>query len=233
MCQSKHTRQKSLQKYTKFWRSGLARLNNMFDSYIKENYKVVDYHVKTPSLRELNLTWRPHGYYNKRNLMKACRKCIALKSICIIEAKAAMEKVRKLKLEFDTDAFDILIDNCCSHILTNDINDYIEPPVKSPVRVKGYNGSTSTMVGTMNWKIKDDNGKVHNFILPNTYYSSSVETRLLSPQYWAQVRKKGRDSCCITYHDAIIMRWNKDKYRITAPLDSRKHRNVGVFGNQS
>jgi hypothetical protein len=42
--------------------------------------------------------------------------------------------------------------------------------------VRGYNGSTnSTMVGTVKWKIKDDNGKVHNFILPNTYYSSSVE----------------------------------------------------------
>ena len=84
------------------------------------------------------------------------------------------------------------------------------------------------MVGTVKWKIKDDNGKVHSFILPNTYYSPSVETRLLSPQHWAQTRKKGRDSYCITYHDAIIMRWNKDKYQITAPLDNRKHRNVGV-----
>jgi hypothetical protein len=42
--------------------------------------------------------------------------------------------------------------------------------------------------------------------LPNTYYSPSVETRLLSPQHWAQTRKKGRDSYCVTYHDAIIMR---------------------------
>jgi hypothetical protein len=114
-------------------------------------------------------------------------------------------------------------------LLTNDIKDYIEPPVKSSVRVRGYNGSTiSTKVGTVKWKIKDDNGKVHNFILPNTYYSSSVETRLLSPQHWAQTRKKGRDSYCVTYHDAIIMRWNKDKYQITAPLDNRKHRNVGL-----
>jgi hypothetical protein len=32
------------------------------------------------------------------------------------------------------------------------------------------------MVGTVKWKIKDDNGKVHNFMLPNTSYSSSVET---------------------------------------------------------
>ncbi len=54
ICQSKHTRQKSLQKYMKFWKSRLARLNDMFDSYIKENFKVVDYHVKPPWIR-LNL----------------------------------------------------------------------------------------------------------------------------------------------------------------------------------
>ncbi len=33
----------------KSWRSRLARLNDMFDSYIKENCKVVEYQVKTPS----------------------------------------------------------------------------------------------------------------------------------------------------------------------------------------
>jgi hypothetical protein len=231
---NKHTRQKSLKKYMKSWRSRLARLNDMFDTYIKENYKVVDYQIKTPSTREHDLTWRPYGYYKKRKAMAARRRCIALKSIQIIEARSAMNKERRLRMEFHTDSFDILIDNCCSHTLTNDINDYIEPPVKSSVRVRGYNGSTnSTMVGTVKWKIKDDKGKIHSFILPNTYYSPSVETRLLSPQHWAQTRKKGRDSYCITYHDAIIMRWNKDKYQITAPLDNRKHRNVGVVRSAS
>jgi hypothetical protein len=117
-------------------------------------------------MREHDLTWRPYGYYKRRKVMAACRKCIALKSIQI----------------------------------TNDINDYIEPPVKSSVRVRGYNGSTNLiMVGTVKWKIKDDKGKIHNFILPNTYYSSSVEIRLLSPQHWAQTRKKGRDSCTLFY----------------------------------
>jgi hypothetical protein len=195
------------------WWSRLARLNNMFDSYIKENYKVVDYHVKTPSLREHNLTWSTYGYYKRNKSRMACSRCIALWAAVIIEARSAMSKERKARMEFDTDSFDILIDNCCSHTLTNDINDYI--------------------VGTVKWKIKDDNGKVHNFILPNTYYSSSVETRLLSPQHWAQARKKGRDSYCVTYHDAIIMRWNKDKYQIKAPLDNRKHRNVGVVRSAS
>jgi hypothetical protein len=139
----------------KSWRSRLARLNDMFDTYIKENHKVVDYQIKTPSMREHDLTWRPYGYYNRRKAMAACRRCIALKSTQIIEARSAVDKERKM--EFDTDSFDILIDNCCSHTLTNDINDYIEPLVKSTVRVRGYNGSTnSTILGTVKWKIKDD-----------------------------------------------------------------------------
>ncbi len=130
---NKHTRQKSLKKYMKPWRSRLARLNDMFDTYIKQNYKVVDYQVKTPSMRENDLTWRPYGYYKRRKALEVHRRCIALKSIQIIEAKSAVDKERRLKMEFDTDSFDILIDICCSHTLTNDINDYIEPPVKSSV----------------------------------------------------------------------------------------------------
>ena len=169
---NKHTRQKSLKKYMKAWRSRLARLNDMFDSYIKENYKVVEYHVKPPSMREHDLTLRPYGYYKKRNSMIARRKCLAIKSTYIIEAMSATKKPERSRMVFDTDSFDILIDNCCSHTLTNSLNDFIEPPVKSSVKVKGYNGSTnSTRVGTVKWKLKDDNGKIHNFILPNTEYS--------------------------------------------------------------
>jgi len=213
----------------KFWRSKLARLNQRFDTYIKENYKVVDYEVKNPSPRMSSLTWRPYGYYRKLKMNNARRRCIISKGMYIIEAMSAVQHRRK-RMEFDTDSYEILIDNCCSHSLTNDINDFIEPPVKSKVRIRGYNGqTTSTMVGTVKWKIQDDNGKIHNFILPETYYSPTVETRLLSPQHWAQVKAKKRDAYCITYYDAIIMRWNKDKYQITAPLDDRKHRNVGVM----
>jgi hypothetical protein len=75
MYQSKHTRQKSLRKYMKHWRSKLARLNSMFDTYIKENYKVVEYQVKTPSLRRHELTWRPYGYYRKMRSIKARNIC--------------------------------------------------------------------------------------------------------------------------------------------------------------
>jgi hypothetical protein len=49
----------------------------------------------------------------------------------IIDAKVAQEKVKRKQVQFDTDSYDILIDNCCSHTLTNNQNDYIEPTVIS------------------------------------------------------------------------------------------------------
>jgi len=82
---NKHTRQKSLKKYMKFWRSKLARLNQRFDTYIKENYKVVDYEVKKPLPRMSNLTWKPYGYYRRMRIKKARRRCIISKELYILK----------------------------------------------------------------------------------------------------------------------------------------------------
>ena len=68
--------------------------------------------MKTPSLREHNLTWRPYGYYKKNKSRIARSRCIALWTAVTIEARSAMSKERKARMEFDTDSFDILIDNC-------------------------------------------------------------------------------------------------------------------------
>jgi hypothetical protein len=48
-----------------------------------------------------------------------------LKRLYIIEVRSAVEK-RGKKMEFDSDSYQILIDNCCSHSLTNNKNDFIE-----------------------------------------------------------------------------------------------------------
>ncbi len=71
--------------------------------------------------------------------------------------------------------------------------------------------TNSTMVGTVKWRVKDDNGKIHNIILPNTYYSPSVETRLLSPQHWAQARGKKRDRGKVRQTDRDKHDWEKDR----------------------
>jgi hypothetical protein len=102
----------------KFWRSKLACLNEKFCNYIKDHCKVVDYEVKKPSLRTTDLTWRPYGYYRRIRINMARRKCLRLGGLYLIEARSSVQK-RKIKMEFDTDSYDILIDNCCSHSLTN------------------------------------------------------------------------------------------------------------------
>jgi hypothetical protein len=72
---------------------------------------------------------------------------------------------------YDSDSKVILVDNCCTTSITNDMNDFILPPRPTRTKVEGYNGiATATQVGTIKWQIADNQGKVHTIMLPNTYY---------------------------------------------------------------
>jgi hypothetical protein len=56
-----------------------------------------------------------------------------------------------------------------------------------------------SIVGAVKQKIQHNNGKIHNFIVSNTYYySPTAETTLLSLQHWAQVRHLFIKKCIIT-----------------------------------
>jgi hypothetical protein len=81
MYRNKRTRQKSLRRYMKYWRYKLARLNEKFNNYIKQQYKVVDYEVKKPSQRMTDITWRPYGYSRKIRSIRARRRCIISRNL--------------------------------------------------------------------------------------------------------------------------------------------------------
>jgi hypothetical protein len=56
--------------------------------------------------------------------------------------------------------------------------------------IQGVNGElTALKIGTICWKIQDDQGRTHVLTLPNSYYAPSSPYRLLSPQHWAQTAK--------------------------------------------
>ena len=213
----------------KQWRSNLARLNKKIKDHMLDNYKVIDYEVRKPSQRS-NITWRPYGYHKWRRSTIARKRCIKYiqRLHKTIEVRSTTKKSKPI-MHFDTDSYDILVDNCCSQSITNNLQDYIKPPKLSDMRIKGFNGNTTkTRVGTVRWRIHDDEGRIHCILLPNTYYSPHAESRLLSPQHWAQIAKNGRGTKCTTYHDAIILEWDNQKFKRTIPIN-HKTRNVGII----
>jgi len=222
---------RNLQKYLKRWRFMMAHLNEQIDVYFKVHYKVSKYNLRTVYPRTTVIPDRQYQAIRRRRqhrARQACPQAIALKDSNQRPSMAMATHSRcPHRVHFDTDSYDILVDNCCSKSITNCLGDFITPPRSSRMIIKGFNGATATTkVGTVQWKLQDDTGKVHTITLPETYYSESVETRLLSPQHWAQVARQGKGTKCTTYHDCIVLSWGKGQYQKTIPLSSS---NVGVI----
>ena len=220
---------RKLQKYLKQWRIMLAHLNKRMDLYFQKHYKVVAYNIKTLPIRENHIQWRPHNHKKRRQAQQARKACMQIHNLTQGLHYMVMTTTTSNphRVGFDTDSYDILVDNCCSKSITNCLADFITPPKQSTMMIKGFNGATATTrVGTVRWHIQDDAGKTHTLTLPQTYYSASVQTRLLSPQHWAQTAKQGNGTKCTTYHNRIILSWDKGKYKRTIPLASS---NVGVI----
>jgi len=121
---------------------------------------------------------------------------------------------------YDSDSCQIAIDNCSSRCITNEIRDFIDEPRRVSVKVTGVAGSaTATYVGTVRWSVRDDKGKTHHWVIPNTFYNSQSPFRLLSPQHWAQERREWRGTGCITYFDAVELFWSHAKFGKMIELD--------------
>ena len=88
---------------------------------------------------------------------------------------------------FDSDSFRIGVDNQSSYSISNNLDDFITPPLPMKAKLLGINGVSPIMGrGTVRWHIDDDDGLTHPITLPNTLYVPSSPMCLLSPQHWAQ-----------------------------------------------
>ena len=78
--------------------------------------------------------------------------------------------------------------------------------------------------------LEDDNGKIHKFVIPNSYYIPEGRVRLLSPQHWAQTQKDFKPISGtkeITDHQTTVLYWKQMKFQKTVPLSSTN--NVATF----
>ena len=119
---------------------------------------------------------------------------------------------------FDADSFEIGVDNRCSYTMTNNPNDFVGPINQTPNEdVMGINGLVKVEgIGTVEWKITNDNGMDHKLVIGGAMLVKSLRTRLLSPQHWAQVADdnypKPDGTLCITKADSLVMKWDQLKY---------------------
>lgn len=130
---------------------------------------------------------------------------------------------------FDTDSFDIAVDNCCSRCITNDQKDFIGSPRKVQHNILGIGGSAKgTLQGTVRWIIEDDDGRKHPFQIDNVLYQPNTPYRLLSPQHWAQsIGEVNGGAGCFTTGTQVRLFWGNRTYQKTIPLDTTT--NVGVM----
>jgi hypothetical protein len=101
--------------------------------------------------------------------------------------------------------------------------------------VRGFGNTITkkTHIGTIKWKVYNDDGLVHDIIKPNSYYVPSGRSRLLSPQQQAQDNHPVQNGTwCATYHDSVVCYWDQQKYKITKPLDPGST-NVGTTNTAS
>ncbi len=130
------------------------------------------------------------------------------------KAKSKRRRDPRDDLPFDPDSYQIMVDNGASYSISNNIDDFIEPPTKIGQKIQGFSGSlTTSLIGTVKWYITDDDGRTHSIILPNTKYVPTADIRMLSPQHWALVINDLRGTLCVTYGDCFLPKREKERNR--------------------
>jgi hypothetical protein len=135
---------------------------------------------------------------------------------------------------FDTDSALIGVDNRASACMSDNIHDFCGPLLPTNRVVRGFAGTKTTNVqmGTIQWRIEDDNGKISTHTIPHSYYVPDGKVRLLSPQHWAKslpIHRRPNKNVApeMTFHDRVELRWDKDMSVKTILLDPQT--NVATF----
>ena len=145
---------------------------------------------------------------------------------CVVSSKSAWNGSRGGDIRYDSDSFQIALDNCASTCFTNNMNDFCEKPTKVRQTVTGLGKAIVEYKGTVLWCILDDQGRKHEFRIPNTHYQPSLPFRLLSPQRIAQVQKDHEGTGTSTTGSHVELFWGGKRYKRTVPLNDS---NIAVF----
>ena len=114
-------------------------------------------------------------------------------AVSILAYKTDITQSRNKHSRFDTDSYQIGIDNRCSACISHVRSDFVGELKKVNRTIKGFGGTSEYKVyqGTLKWSWCEDNEKVHEFLIPQSYYIKGGKSNLLSPQqHWAKYYHK-------------------------------------------
>jgi hypothetical protein len=164
----------------------------------------------------------PADQYWRRSLFGVCAySSLSTGRIRLIALATFTKEYRHLV--FDTDSYLLALDNCASRCMSSDLNDFVGPMVDVQEDLHGIGKVTACKQGTLKWSFEDDNGIVHSFLIPDSYYVPDLPVRLLSPQHWSQTNPR-RGAHSDTNGERITMEW--DNTIRTIPLNAA---NVGFM----
>ena len=140
-------------------------------------------------------------------------------------------KTPSLGKQFDSDSRALMLNDGASACITNDKEDFVEPPKHVDRKVKGTKGhAKATHQGTIKWHLEDNNGLVHVMVIKGAYFIPEAATRILSPQHLTQQAddhypyKEGTGA--LTTSKNITLFWSQRCFTKTVPLNPST--NVGL-----
>ena len=213
----KHKQWKKLAWMTNIVKGSMQRVGNIIETWINKGNKC-------KRKNEHKNVCAPQKVV-KSTLQTSGRRVMALLATSALAMSSQTEGCLSQRIAtFDTDSNAIGVDNRCSACISNDPSDFISELKPCNRSIKGFGGARTqgVMTGTLKWRWCDDTGKVHAFVIPNSYYVKSSEGRLLSPQHWAKSLhdKSKHGTGEFTDHKSCTMYWQNRKYSLTIPLTS-------------
>ena len=131
-------------------------------------------------------------------------------------------------MRHDTDSGPVGIDNRCTACISHKISDFDGPVHDVNFSIRGFAGSRTTGLkrGTIVWKWEDDEGQMHKFIIPNSYFVPAGKVRLLSPQHLAQMMGDKGGTGEDTNGERCQLYWGERQHTLTVPFGEN---NVATF----
>ena len=113
-------------------------------------------------------------------------------------------------MRFDSDSFVIGIDQGSSATISNNSKHFrsLTPVTTKVVGVDGVPRGIAAGIGTIHWKLEDDNGRLHSIVIRNAYYIPQSPKCLLPPQHFARHGNTSRDhTVCNQFWNRAILRF--------------------------